>query len=147
MSEAPLGDFPYLRIPAGFRDPNPAIPVAPAGRVPFWTGDRLQWVEGKVYQATVHADSGREFSAAELAGAVEKAVAELGGVPVTHSPIPGDVASSIDEDTSVKFVAGLGDIYNSPAHTYVVRRVDRLIWIHLCADSASAGWMIAESPN
>ncbi|WP_327373102.1 hypothetical protein OG393_03695 [Streptomyces sp. NBC_01216] len=145
LSEAPLGDFPYLTIPEGFENPNAPIPVVPHGRVPFWTGDRLEWVEGRVHQSPVYARNGREFSGPELTAAVGSAVTALGGVRVTDSPMPGEIRDSIPREVRVDYAEGFGDMYNNPVSTYVIRRADRLIWIHLCADSAGASWLIAES--
>lgn len=145
VSEAPLGDFPYLEIPEGFENPNTEIPVVSSDSVPFWTGEDLEWVEGKIYQSPIYEEEGGTFSRPELLAAVESAVSGLGGVQITDSQIPGAVIDTIPRDISVDYVDGYGDVYNDPVQTYVIRRADRLIWVHLCASSAGGSWMIAES--
>ncbi|MFE0643501.1 hypothetical protein ACFW2Y_18095 [Streptomyces sp. NPDC058877] len=145
VSDAPLGDFPYFSVPEGFENSETPSPIVPSGRVPFWTGDGLEWVEGKVYRSSIQAAGGKEFSAPELLAAVESAVTGSGGVRLTDSRIPADVTDSIPRDVRVEYVDGFGDIYNNPVRTYVIRRPDRLIWIHLCSDSAGAGWLMAET--
>lgn len=145
VSDVPLGDFPYLSIPEGFENTNTEIPIAPFGRVPFWTGDHLEWVEGKVYQSPIYEEAGGTFFRQHLLAEVDAAVTGLGGVLVTDSEIPSAVTDTIPGDIRVEYVDGFGDIYNDPVQTYVIRRADRLIWIHLCANSAGGSWMIAES--
>ncbi|MEU9707853.1 hypothetical protein AB0E21_04440 [Streptomyces sp. NPDC047967] len=145
VSEVPWGEFPHLALPEGFENPEAEIPVVPSDSVPFWTGDRLEWVVGKVHQSPIYARDGRTFSRSELVAAVESAVTELGGLRVTDSRIPGAVIDTIPHDVSVDYVDGLGDIHNNPVQTYVVRGTDRLLWVHVCANSAGGSWMIAES--
>ncbi|WP_306369009.1 hypothetical protein [Nocardiopsis sp. CC223A] len=145
VSDVPLGEFPYLEIPEGFENTNTEIPISVSDSVPFWTGDDLEWVEGKVYQSPIFGEGSGEFSRPNLLVAVESAVDELGGVLVADSPIPGTLVETIPDDLRVDYVDGFGDIYNDPVQTYVIRRADSMIWIHLCSNSAGAGWMIAES--
>jgi hypothetical protein len=145
LSDVPLGEFPYLAIPDGYENPNREKPVVAGAHAPFWTGDQLLWAEGTVYQSLIHAERGREFSRMELQGFIENAVTELGGVPVTDSEIPSDVVYSIDEEITAEYHAGLGDIYNDRVKTYLIRQADRTVWIHFCASTASAGWLIAEA--
>ena len=45
----------------------------------------------------------------------------------------------------MNYVAGFGDIYNQAVVTYVVKTSEQVLWIHLCATSASASWMIVEA--
>lgn len=145
VSDAPLGEFPYLAIPEGFENTNTEIPVSVSDSVPFWTGDHLEWVEGRVYQSPIFGEGSGEFSRPNLLAAVGAAVDELGGVLIADSQIPSALVETIPDDLAVDYVDGFGDIYNDPVQTYVIRRADGMIWIHLCSNSAGAGWMIAES--
>ncbi|MFC4123625.1 hypothetical protein [Nocardia rhizosphaerae] len=144
LSTAELGEFPYFAIPAGFENPNSPEPIADRDRVPVWTGSQLRWVVGKVYQSPIYASDDRTFSKFELLESIDQAVADAGGVKVTESKIPQEFIDSIDKDLRVSYSSGLGDIYNNKASTYLVRRPDRLVWIHVSTDSAGAGWIIAE---
>lgn len=145
ISTEPLGAFPYFQIPDGFENPNEPKPVAESDRVPFWTGDQLYWVEGKIYQSLIHAAPGTEFSRPNLETAVGNAMSAAGAVRVTKSKIPSLVTETIPEDVTLDYLDGLGDIYNEQVSTYVLRRADKTIWIHVCATTASASWMIAET--
>lgn len=143
---APLsGQFPYFSIPDGYANPNSEIPVDDYGRIPFWTGAELEWVEGKVYQSYVHAADGENFSSVELKKLVDDLITDVGGVLVTDSKMTEQAIAEIDEETAVNYVAGFGDVYNQPVVTYVVKTSEQVLWIHLCATSASASWMIVEA--
>lgn len=145
VSDAPLGDFPYFSLPAGYENPNNPKPIVDLDRVPFWTGDRMEWVEGRAFQSLIHAVKGKGFSPFEVEKNIEQLITRVGGVKVTDSKIPQDVLDSLDDSYTVGYSAGHGDIYNNPVQTYLVRRADREIWVHLVTDSASGGWIIAET--
>ncbi|WP_306363834.1 hypothetical protein [Nocardia sp. CC227C] len=144
LSDAELGEFPYFAIPAGFENPNTPDPIVERDRVPVWTGDRLEWVIGKVYQSLIYAAGDAGFSKFALMEAIDAAIDDAGGARVTESKIPQEVLDTIDRDVRVAYSSGLGDIYNGTVTTYLVRRTDRHIWVHVTADSAGGSWMIVE---
>lgn len=140
VSSAPLGSFPYLGLPRGYATRE----VIQSGfdRVPFWTGDRIEWVEGTIYAAAVHSDGGHSYSQAELGSALNRLVESLGGTRIFSGAMPAAAASEIgNSKAAVTYVGGLGDIYNEPAETFVIHRADRDIWVHLGA----GGMLVAET--
>lgn len=145
VSEAPLGSFPYLGLPEGYVTKN--APVRnDFDRAPFWTGDRVEWVEGKVYAAALGTTEGKPFSGVELSRNIQTLVESLGGQRIASGPIPADAAKAIgDSKAAVTYVDGIGDIYNEPADTFVIHRADRDIWIHVCSGPSSGGLLIAET--
>ncbi|MCW0452302.1 OmpA family protein [Xanthomonas sacchari] len=145
VSDTPLGSFPYLGLPEGYVTKN--APVRnDFDRVPFWTGDRIEWVEGKVYAATLGTAEGKPFSGVELSRNIQTLVESLGGQRIASGPIPADAAKAIgDSKAAVTYVDGIGDIYNEPADTFVIHRADRDIWIHVCSGPSSGGLLIAET--
>lgn len=145
VSDAPLGSFPYLGLPEGYVTKN--APVRnDFDRVPFWTGDRIEWVEGKVYAATLGTAEGKPFSGVELSRNIQTLVESLGGQRIASGPIPADAAKAIgDSKAAVTYVDGIGDIYNESADTFVIHRGDRDIWIHVCSGPSSGGLLIAET--
>lgn len=145
VSDASLGDFPYFSLPAGYENPNNPEPIADMDRVPFWTGDRLEWVEGRAFQSLIYPVKDKAFSPFEVKRNIEQLITSVGGVKVTDSRIPQSVLDTLEDSYTVRYSAGHADIYNNPVQTYLVRRADREIWIHLCVDSASGGWIIAET--
>lgn len=83
---APLeGAFPYFSIPDGYANPNQDIPIDDYGKIPFWTGTDLEWVEGTVYQSVIMAADGENFSSIELKKLVDDMITAVGGVQITDS--------------------------------------------------------------
>lgn len=144
VSDAALGAFPYLGLPEGYVATD--VVQNDFDRVPFWTGDRIEWVEGKVHSAALGAAGDKPFSPLELSRNVQALVESLGGKRIASGPLPAEASQEIgNSKAGVAYVGGLGDIYNEPADTYVIHRADRDIWIHVCAGSNAGGWIIAET--
>ncbi|UYK68541.1 OmpA family protein [Xanthomonas sacchari] len=147
VSNVPPGDFPYIALPTGYITGS-TPDVADFDQVPFWTGDRLQPVEGKVWSAHIDAAQGKTFSDLELSRNIEAVVTTLGGKKIFDGRIPDAATKQINEwprDFAIKYNSGLGDIWNNPAQVFVVHRADRDIWIHLCTDQFGGGLLIAET--
>ncbi|HRN60929.1 MAG TPA: OmpA family protein [Luteimonas sp.] len=145
VSDAALGDFPYFSLPAGYHHPNRPLPVRDFDRVAVWTGDRLEWVEGRVFESLVHADrkAGKGFSRVEVLRNIDHQVAEAGGVKVAESRVPKETIKAWDDGQA--WSPGRGDVYNSPAATWLVRRADRNIWVNFVSNNSSGSWMVIES--
>lgn len=144
VSDAALGAFPYLGIPPGYKVDGEER--SDFDRVPFWTGDRVEWIEGKVYSTRVLADTGKKFSPIEFQRNVEAMVKQAGGQEIANGKIPRELTKEIGDDpSSTEYVDGLGDIYNYPTQTFVIHRADRDIWVHLCGYTHSAGLLVAET--
>ncbi len=147
VSSVPLGAFPYIALPTGYVAAS-APDVADFDQVPFWTGDRLEPVEGKVWSAHISAAQGKTFSDLELQRNIESVVASLGGKKIFDGKIPEAAAQKIKEwprDLALKYNSGLGDLWNNPVQVFVVRRADRNIWIHWCSYQFGGGLLIAET--
>ncbi|MGH8075667.1 MAG: OmpA family protein [Lysobacter sp.] len=143
VSQATLGDFPYFTLPAGYENPNNPIPVRDFDRVAVWTGDRLEWVEGRIFESFVHAADGKGWSRLEVIRNLDHQVKQAGGVKVTDSEPPQEIIDTWDEEQP--YSEGRGDIYNGKVNTWLVRRSDRNIWLHFTGDTASGSWMVIES--
>lgn len=147
VSASPLGAFPYLALPTGYivaTTPD----VSDFDQIPFWTGDRLEPVEGKVWSAHIDAAQGKAFSDLELQRNVESVVSSLGGKKIFDGKIPEEASQRIKEwprDFAMKYNSGLGDIWNNATQVFVIHRADRDIWIHLCSYAFGAGLLIVES--
>jgi outer membrane protein OmpA-like peptidoglycan-associated protein len=143
VSMVPLGAFPFITLPDGYEPINEqTLNIA---RVPFWTGDRLENIEGKAYMATIQEQQGHTYSDLELERNIQHVVEQAGGVLVTDSAIAPDVLAGVSRDVRKNLVDGWGDVYNNPAQTYVIRNGDKTVWLHLCSDSAGAGLIIVEA--
>jgi len=143
VSNEPLGDFPYFTLPAGYRPPNRPIPVRDFDRVALWTGDRLEWVEGRIFESQVHAETGKGYSRLEVLRNLEHQARQAGGTRVTDSSVPGEIVKAWDAGQA--YSKGRGDIYNNPVVTWLVRRADRNIWVHFVSNNSSGSLMVVES--
>lgn len=147
VSSVPLGAFPYIALPSGYVTGS-TPDVADFDQVPFWTGDRLEPVEGKVWSAHIDASQGKTFSDIELERNIESVVTALGGKKIFDGRIPEDTGQKLKDwprDFAVKYNSGLGDVWNNPTQVFVVHRADRDIWIHLCSYQFGGGLLIAET--
>ncbi|WP_083490801.1 OmpA family protein [Stenotrophomonas humi] len=144
VSTATLGGFPYIGLPDGYEALRPETNTFE--RVPFWTGDRLEWVEGQAYGALVQAKGDHPFSQLELNRNIQALVESLGGQRVFSGRIPAEGKEGIQaSDAAVNRVDALGDIYNESAEVYVIHRADRDIWLHVAKNGNQAGVLIAET--
>lgn len=143
VSDRALGAFPFITLPDGYEAINEQ--TLGLARVPFWTGDRLEDVEGKAYLATIQERSGHTYSDLELERNIQHVVEQAGGVMVTDSAIAPEVLEGVSRDVRKNLVDGWGDVYNNPVQTYVIRNADKTVWLHLCSDSAGAGLIIVEA--
>lgn len=147
VSDAPLSTFPYIALPSGYVSAT-TPDVSDFDQVPFWTGDRLEVVAGKVWSAHIDAAQGKAFSDLELQRNLESVVSSLGGHKIFDGRIAQEAAQQIQEwprDFALKYNSGLGDIWNNAAQVFVIHRADRDIWIHLCTYSFGGGLLIAET--
>lgn len=147
ISNAPLGEFPYLRLPAGYehysRDAGSDF-----DRVPFWTGDGVEWVEGRIFGSLIQAADGKAFSLLELRRNLQAVITDAGGVKIAEGKIPSALLDAIyaeDDGVGVRYNAGRGDVRNQPVETWVIRRADSAIWIQVNGSEYSGNLLIAET--
>ncbi|PZU09925.1 MAG: flagellar motor protein MotB [Sphingomonas sp.] len=144
VSSAPLGAFPYLGLPNGYKAMNKPTTID-YGHFPFWDGTALHWVEGRVFYESIDTAKGKPFSPFELQRNLEAEIAQAGGAPVAEGKIPPDVAKTIGRDVTIDMNGALGDIYNDPVKTWAIRRADREIWLHFTATSAMGTLTVVET--
>lgn len=144
VSSAPLGAFPYFSLPAGYEPVNKPQ-TQDFGHFLFWTGKGLHDVEGKIYFSEIGAADDKNYSEYELKKNIEAVVRGAGGVLLTESKIPFELRDQIPRGIRVGMPEALGDIYNNPVSTWVIRRDDRQIWVHFTSTTAGANWTILET--
>ena len=143
VSQVTLGDFPYFTLPTGYENPNDPIPMRSFDRVAAWTGDRLEWIEGRVFETLVFAEDGKGWSRLEVIRNLDHQIRQAGGVKVTESKLPQEVVEAWDAEQ--EYSQGRGDIYNAQVNTWLVRKPDRNIWLHFVGDTAAGAMMVIES--
>jgi len=148
VSEVALGEFPYLRLPSGYVFADEAR--SDFDRIAFWTGDRLEWVEGRVYSAAVRGDkaAGKTFALLEYRRNMRAAIEQAGGQRIAEGQWPRplrDELKATDPDLGVRYNGGLGDIWNEPVETYVIRRPDRQVWLQVTGYRHGGNLLMAET--
>ncbi|MDR9850786.1 OmpA family protein [Herbaspirillum huttiense F1] len=147
VSTVKLGAFPYIALPNGYVTAT-APDVADFDQVPFWTGDRIEAVEGKVWSAHISTVQDKTFSNLELQRNIENVIASLDGKKIFDGKIPAEALQRIERwprNFAEKYNSGLGDIWNNDAQVFVVHQADRDLWIHFCSYQFGAGLLIAET--
>lgn len=142
VSTATLGDFPYISLPAGYKA-NGQPESKTFARFPFWVQGSEYWVEGKFHLINIHLDSASGapgYAQLEVERSIEGLVKQMGGVQVGEGKIPAEVSGQWGEEIKLGMMMGLGDVYNQPVKTWVVRRPEGNIWVQLVQDSAQ-GWL------
>lgn len=145
LSNAPLGAFPYIRLPVGYAQANQGTEAF--ADFPFWSGARFETIEGQVHQAQLVAESGKSFSRLELLRNLQQALTSAGAVKIFDGQIPSSAAENLPKAMQLSALEGLGDIYNSPSETWVIRRADKTLWVHLLVGSNTGAWSIVEQKS
>ncbi len=144
VSNAPLGGFPYFALPDGYQPLNPPETRA-FGHFLFWTGTALHEVEGKVFLSLIGTKDGKTYASYELKKNIEAVLTQAGGRKIADSRIPASLTETLPEDIRIGMYEGLGNVYNEPVQTWVIRRPDRQIWVHFVPGSNNAAWTILET--
>lgn len=141
VSTVALGDFPYITLPEGYSADGRVDKTKKFARFPFWVDGAAQWVEGRYRLLNFDADEEAAYSQLEVRRNIDAVVAQMGGVEVSEGTVPESVIEGWGDAVMVEFNGGIGDIHNEPATTYLIRRDDGNVWIHLVANSSEA-WMV-----
>lgn len=145
ISNITLGQFPYISLPNGYQF-HDATKVN-FEKIPFWTGQHIQNIEGQLYSAAIQQNEDyKEGSFLELQRNLENVIQQLGGKQITMSKIPQQALDKLPQKFQVDYVAGLGDIFNNPTQTFVVRQANKNIWFQLTqTGNGNAGLLVAET--
>lgn len=145
VSDTPLGDWPYLAAPDGYSfDRARTLDLS---QVPFWNGQTLQLVEGKVYEARIRADGEKTYSRFEVLKRTEEALVAQGAVKIASGKIPREVLDEhLPDGFGVEFNTGAGGYYSGQdLSTYVLRQADRVVWFKVHAGNNDGSLLIAET--
>ncbi|WP_043970847.1 MULTISPECIES: OmpA family protein [Acinetobacter] len=144
ISNIELGDFPFIQLPKGYYFAHQS--TENFAQMEFWVGDRLEKVEGKLFNGRIDAEeNNKQASLLELQRNLEAVITRLGGKKITDRKIPAELATQLSEKYGVSYVEGLGDIYNNPTQSYVIHQNDRDIWFQITQSGNSAGLLVLET--
>ena len=141
LSEVALGEFPYVNLPEGYTSERRRTFDKAFARFPFWVKGQPVWVEGRFYGAAFVPVDGKSMSEYEVKKNFEGLVTQLGGVKLSEEEIPNDTIDAWGKEITQGFNGGLGDVWSEPTATYLVRRNDGNLWIHLVTNT-SQGWYV-----
>ena len=148
VSDAPLGAFPYFSIPDGYREHPLETRRLDFGRAAFWTGDRIEVVEGQVYATGVRVkpDTGKQFSSLEVLRNLEHVITSAGGVEIAA----GEVPEPAREDETIVSIMGQFDTIStchsySPVQVFVLRHAKGNIWARTCEEQNYVGLIVAQA--
>lgn len=145
VSAGPAGAFPYIALPQGYRHARGRRLELADGRFPFWTGDRFEWIEGRMERTAVVDGDGARFSDFALLRALEAEVAAAGGQRVAGGRVPDNARDALWQEAPRDVRDAQGDLRNCDVVTWLVRAPDRDIWVHLCSARNGAALVVADS--
>lgn len=144
VSTATLAPYPYLAVPAGYRAEDSGD--IRGALFPIWLGSGFQTVEGDVHWTRIGTELGQTLSRTQVQRGFDDAVAAAGGVRIASGDIPQSAYTALPEAMRLELLSALGDLGNSPATTYVIRRADRTIWVHAVVSIEVAYLSIIDAP-
>lgn len=147
VSTVPLGDFPYFQLPDGYVAYSAFTREYPFDRVGFWTGDAIEWVEGRFHVSHIRSD-GSGYSPLQVERNIAAVVEQAGGVHVFSGVEPREVREALWAGTDSFPTRYRNSVCfpTQPVHVYVVRRADRAIWVRQCSNGdKGGGWVIGET--
>lgn len=145
VSDASLGGWPHVVAPDGYALERER--TLDLSQVPFWTGQALQLVEGKVYEARVAASGEKTYSRFEVLKRLDEALVAQGAVKIASGKIPRDMLDrDLPENFGVDFNVGAGGYYpGQELSTYVLRQADRVVWFKVHSGNSDGSLLVAEA--
>lgn len=148
VSDVALGEFPYFSIPEGHQEDPLDTQRLDFAQAAFWTGDRHEVVEGRVYATGIRLKRGtdKQFSSLQVVRDLQQVIESAGGVEVFQGEVPKEAR----EEAAVKSLMRQYDTESrcwdhDPAQVFVIRREDRDIWVRTCQSRRFAGFIVAET--
>ena len=144
VSEVDLGQFPYIQPPRGYHADARSVRSKDFDRFPFWVDGQAVWVEGRFHGNELRPDEGKSMSEYEVRRNFDALVQQMGGVKLSEGRIPRETIEGWGSEVTQGFNGAIGDIWSEPVHTWVVRRNDGNIWIHLVTNTAQGWYLVGQ---
>ena len=143
-STVALGDFPYIRLPQGYEADGRSVRSIDFARFPFWVKGQAVWVEGRFHGNELRPVDGKSMSEHEVRRNFDALVQQMGGVKLSEERIPLEAIENWGDEITQGFNGAIGDVWSEPAHTWVVRRDEGNIWIHLVTNTAQGWYLVGQ---
>lgn len=140
VSTVPLGDFPFVTLAEGcnFDGTTPRH-----ARAPYWTGDRIEWVEGPTAASYIIGSAAADCGFPNIVANMDEVIGRLQGIKVNASRLPAAAFREInDEGALARLEAGLQGANSNPLATWLVRQADRQIWVQVVSDHTERAYNI-----
>ena len=146
VSDAPLGAFPFIQLPQGYQ----AIKVIEKRfeRFPFYTGDRVEWVEGQIWSAGLNHEDSDQYAPMEIDANLDAVMAAAGAQQVFRGQIPGamhDVVKAENSALAGEYYYGYRAWYSPRYTSWVINRGDHQIWVQSGSDNTSGGLVVMQT--
>ena len=146
VTDAQLQDFPFLSWPTEYQPQNTPVSQE-VGHFYFWDGHEEREVEGRTFLVTLDKASSGTFNEYLIKKTVHDQLKAEGAVMIESAKIPREILLAIPEVDRQSLSAGMGDPYNDPLETWVIKRPRHMIWIQYSDNSAQASLAVVASPT
>lgn len=144
VTDAQLEDFPFLTWPSEYQPQNTPVSQE-SGHFYFWDGQKEREVEGQTYLVTLIKNGSGTFNEYLIKKRIHDQLNAAGAVQIAVAKVPRDALMVIPEVDRQSLSAGMGDPYNDPLETWVIKRAKHTIWIQYSDNSAQASLAIVAS--
>jgi OmpA-OmpF porin, OOP family len=146
VSDAALGAFPFIQLPQGYQ----AIKVIEKRfeRFPFYTGDRVEWVEGQIWSAGLNHQDTDLYAPMEVEANLDAVMAAAGAQRIFRGQIPGPMHDEVKAENSQlagEYYFGYRAWYSPRYTSWIINRGDHQIWIQAGSDNSSGGLVVMQT--
>lgn len=146
ITDAELQDFPFFNWPSEYQPQNTPVSQE-VGHFHFWDGQSEKEVEGRTFLVTLIKASNGTFNEYFIKKTVHDQLKAEGAVMIAAAKVPQEVIRAIPEVDRQSLSAGMGDPYNDPLETWVIKRAHHTIWVQYSDNSAQASLAVVASPT
>ena len=146
VSDAPLGAFPFIQLPQGYQATK--VIEKRFERFPFYTGDRVEWVEGQIWSAGLNHEDSDLYAPMEVQANLDAVMAAAGAQQVFRGQIPGamhDVVKAENSALAGEYYFGYRAWYSPRYTSWVINRGDHQIWVQAGSDNTSGGLVVMQT--
>jgi len=149
LSDTTLGELPFFSLPQGYAPQNAPHPRTWA-RFPFRMGEGVHWAEGPSWSARIVTDSDaapdKAFSALEVQRNFDGVITAAGGRKVFEGTLLRDIyyGPQLEGEIGGGFIDAVNGEQDAPTTVYVLRQVNRTVWVQLAVDSNGAGLVVVD---
>lgn len=146
VSEAVLGDFPFIKLPDGYQATK--VIEKRFERFPFYTGDRVEWVEGQIWSAGLNHEDSDLYAPMEIQANLDAVMDAAGARRIYRGEVPmamHDLVKAENSNLAGEYYFGYRSWYSPRYTSWVINRGDHQIWIQSGSDNTSGGLVVMQT--